>query len=93
MAKLTLDSFENKEVRRVYIASNLREAQRTEELLTSEGVDHAVEPEHFSKVRAGIWPSQAVGAVFYVLGGQAAYCRKLLEQSGLGTGVVPDELS
>jgi hypothetical protein len=92
MAKLTLESFEDKEVRRVFVAANLREAQRTEELLMSEGIDYAVEPEVFSKVRLGIWQSQAVGAVFYVLAGQVAYCRKLLEESGLGSGVVSDEL-
>ncbi|MFQ5899918.1 MAG: hypothetical protein ACE5JN_16970 [Candidatus Methylomirabilia bacterium] len=93
MARLTLESFAGREVRRVYVAANVREAETVEKLLGGRAIDFAVEMEPFYRPVAGLIPARYMGAVFYVPSGQASYCRRLLEQAGLWRGVVPEEQS
>jgi hypothetical protein len=72
---------------RVFIAASLRKALRVEELLTGEGVDYVVQVEVFARSLLG---RARHGAVFYVSGGQAAWCRSRLTSAGFGRGVVDE---
>ena len=91
MAKVEIESFEEKEVARVYIAERLREAKRVESTLSEHGVDYAVEVEPFYKLLLGFIPCEYSGAAFYVLSGQAPFARQALEVAGLKAGLVDEE--
>lgn len=71
---------------RIYIAGSLRVALRVEEWLTTAGVDYAVQVEPYG--RSLLFHSLRMGAAFYVMSGQADYCREQLLAAGLGRGVV-----
>jgi len=72
---------------RVFIAANVREAEFVERLLDEEAIEYEVRPEVFERgVMLGATCFQ--GLLFEVLPGQADYCRKLIEKSGLGHGVI-----
>lgn len=74
---------------RIFVARSLRLALRVEEWLTTAGVDYTVQVE--SVGRSLLFRTERMGAVFYVNGGQAAYCREQLTAAGFGNGVVePD---
>jgi hypothetical protein len=73
---------------RVFIAPSLRKALQVEELLTGEGVDYVVQVEVFARSLLG---RARHGAVFYVSGAQAAWCRARLTAAGFGRGVVEEE--
>ena len=87
MALVEPDEFEGREVARVFLAASLAEAKRAEEVLTADGVDYLIELEKFSR---GIPFLTGTGAAFYVLAGQAPYCRTRLTEAGLAKGVVED---
>jgi hypothetical protein len=76
------------EPERVFVAWSLRIAQRTEELLTGNGVNYVVQVEQMG--RSFLFGSARHAAVFYVASGQAAYCRTQLTMAGLGKGVVDE---
>jgi hypothetical protein len=81
------DADELVDAERVFIAGTLREALRVEELLTTEGVQYAVQVEPYG---TSLLFSQRNGAAFYVPSAQAAYCRQRLTAEGLARGVVED---
>jgi len=59
------DFFEDRELDLVYIAKNLKDALRLEEVLTQSGLDYAVEADNY---HGGVlFRSERVGAFFYVL--------------------------
>lgn len=58
------DFFADDELKLVYIAKRLKEAQRLEELLTNAGIDFLVEPDEY--VGGLIFRSKLIGAFFYV---------------------------
>ena len=70
----------------VYTASSLREARSVEAVLTSRGVEYAVQVEELG--RTTLFGSIRHGAAFYVSAGQAAYCRTVLTEGGLTRGAV-----
>jgi hypothetical protein len=72
---------------RIFIAAKLKEALRVEEMLTTAGVDYAVQVEPFG---TSIFFSRRHGAAFYVSSGQAEYCRTRLVAHGLARGIVED---
>ena len=59
-----------------------------EDILTQDGIDYSVSLEPFVQ---GVFVSERNGIAFYVLSGQASYCRKLLESKGLSSGLTVDE--
>jgi hypothetical protein len=91
MALVDPESFAGKEVARVYIAGRLSEAKRVEQTLSENGIDYTVDAEPFEVRILGILPSQYEGLVFYVPSGQAHFCREILRQAKLVTGLVEEE--
>jgi hypothetical protein len=88
MARVTFDDLSEKEVSRIYLAGELAEAKRVEALLNSNGIDYAIEVEPY--VRFSLFSSQYAGAAFYVLSGQAEFCRRALCEAGLKTGILDE---
>jgi hypothetical protein len=71
----------------IFVAANLREVDFVERLLREESIEYEVRPETFERF-AGLGTACYQGLLFEVLPGQATYCRKLLEKSGLSHGVI-----
>ena len=70
----------------IFIAANVAEANVVERLLEAEGIEFELTPEAFLQ-----HPTSNVclqGLMFEVAAGKAAYCRRLLAERGLGSGVV-----
>ena len=89
MAKVDLEAFEDRQRELIFIARRVREAERVEALLTDEGIDYALAFEPF--LHGGAFGILTLtGVAFYVLSGQAPYCRQLLGQHGLAVGVVEE---
>jgi len=91
MALVDPDDFTDKEVARVYIAGRLSEAKRVEQTLSENSIDYMVDAEPFEVRLLGILPMQYEGLAFYVLSGQADFCRDLLQRAQLVTGLVEEE--
>ena len=73
----------------IYLASSLGLARAVEAVLTSSGVDYAVEVQDLG--RTTLFGSQRHGAAFYVSADQAAQCRELLRTGQFAHGVVEAE--
>src|SRR5689334_7012281 len=58
------EHFGDRELNLVYVARKLKDALRLEEVLTSAGVDYAVEPDRYTSGR--LFRRERVGAFFYV---------------------------
>jgi hypothetical protein len=87
MARLDPDALVDQQSELIFIARNVREARRVEALLTDAGIDYEVAFEPF--LHGGIFGVVTLtGLGFYVLSGQASFCRKLLEEHGLAVGLV-----
>lgn len=72
--------FEDQELSLLYIAKRLNEAQRLEEVLEAAGIDYLVEPD---KYRGGIiFPSERIGAFFYVPLMHLPSTREVIQRSG-----------
>ena len=74
------DFFSEREVELVYIAKKLSEAQALEALLTSAGVDYAVEADEY--MGGLIFRHVRVGAFFYVLREAAEQTRETMRTGG-----------
>ena len=70
--------FDDSDVSLIHIAGTLRGALKLEKLLTEQGIDYAVETDQY--VSGFFFATEKTGAFFYVLAGQADYCRALLAQ-------------
>jgi hypothetical protein len=90
MSRIDMEEFsmDEKDITRIFIASNLKEAQSIEEILTDHGIDYAVKIEKY--VRLGLFPSEMPGVAFYVPSGQASFCRDLLRNQGFLSGIVEE---
>jgi hypothetical protein len=88
MARVIFDDLGEKEVARIYLAGELAEAKRVEEILNSNGIDYAVEVEPY--VRFSLFSSEYAGAAFYVLSGQAELCRRALCEAGFKAGILDE---
>jgi hypothetical protein len=86
MARIPFEDFSEKEIARIYIAQNIKEATRIEEVLTQKGIEYAIELESYWQVT--LFSSEHVGAAFYVPFGQVDCCRAMLEAAGLSAGLV-----
>jgi hypothetical protein len=67
----------------VFIATTLKEAKRVEHALLD--VHYVVEVEPYSR---SLFGTLRYGATFYVVAGQADYCRSRLVTAGLHRGVI-----
>ena len=79
--------FDDREVSLIHIAGTLRGALKLERLLTEQGIDYAVETDKY--VSGFLFATEKTGAFFYVLSGQADYCRALLAQHGFSIAKDP----
>lgn len=70
----------------IYLAASLAVARKVEALLTSRGVDYAVQVEPLG--RTTLFGSLRHGAAFYVSADQAPYCLSLLRETDLRKGIV-----
>ena len=90
MAKIDFDDFGEKEVSRIYLAGQLGEAKRVEKILSANGINYAVEVEPYVTTFAIFSFGEYRGASFYVLSGQAEFCRRILSEAGLKSGILED---
>lgn len=90
MALVDPETFDDKEVAIVYIAGRLPEGKRVEQVLSDHAIDYAVDSEPFQSRVLGILPVEYEGVGFYVLLGQADFCRRLLREAGLVQGLVEE---
>ncbi len=82
---MSIEMFSADEITRIFIAENVSEAEQIEQLLTENGIKYAIELEPFF---ISAFHSERMGAVFYVLSGQGAFCRKIIADKGLHAGLV-----
>jgi hypothetical protein len=72
--------FDEEELDLLYVAKKLKEALRLEEVLDQAGLDYLVEPD---KYKGGIiFPSERIGAFFYVAPGHSESARATLAGAG-----------
>lgn len=91
MALVDPATFDDQEVTMIYIAGRLGEGKRVEQVLSGNGIDYAVDFEPFESRVLGILPVEYEGVGFYVLSGQADFCRRVLREAGLVQGLVEEE--
>ena len=85
------DEFEDKEVSLVYIAGEVGEVGGVEKLLTEKEINYTVSNVPFLREMLFEGAVELPGVGFYVLSGQAEYCRKkYLLSEGFKTGIVMD---
>jgi hypothetical protein len=70
----------------LYLTASLGDAKKVEALLTSRGVDYAVETEEIG--RSLVFGSPRHGAVFYVAAAQLEYSRSVLAEGGFARGLI-----
>ena len=90
MALVHPETFDGQEVAMIYIAGQLKEGKRVEQVLSDNGIDYAVDIEPFQSRVLGILPVEYEGVGFYVLSSQAVHCRRLLREARLLQGLVED---
>jgi len=73
---------------RVFLAFKLAEARVVERLLTEQGFEYDVSVETLGRTLFG---SPRNAAIFSVVPHQVSQCVSLLERSGFGAGVIPQE--
>jgi hypothetical protein len=81
----------DKDLARIYIAGRRAEAQRVEACLSGYGIDYTVAQEPFRTRLLGLLPVEYQGLAFYVLRGQAEFCRQALTRAGLVQGLAEDD--
>lgn len=81
MARCRLEELGHRELRLVYIAGNVRDAGNAERVLTTLGVDYALDLEPFTT--GAIFSRQYMGLFFYVPIEQHALCMEHLRRHGL----------
>jgi hypothetical protein len=87
MSRIEDDRLDDCELELVFIAGARAEAKAVEDLLTGAGIDYCLDSEPF--LRAGWFgPVTLVGVGFFVLKGQAHFCRELLQTKRLSRGIV-----
>jgi hypothetical protein len=91
MALVDPTAFDDKDVAMIYVAGRVSEGKQVEQVLTDHAIDYAVDAELFESRVLGILPVTYEGVGFYVLAGQADFCRQLLHAAGLVQGLVEDD--
>jgi hypothetical protein len=75
----------------IYSAARGDEAKRVEMVLTRNGIDYAAEIAPYATRLLGLFPTRYKRAMFYVVAGQARFCRQALHAAGITKGLVEDE--
>jgi hypothetical protein len=86
------ETFDDKEVAIVYIAGRLSEGKRVEQVLSDHAIAYSVDSEPFQSYLLGLLPVEYEGVGFYVLSGQADFCRRVLREAGLVQGLMEEDL-
>ncbi len=92
MALVDPETFDDKDVAIIYIAGRLAEGKRVERVFSDNAIDYTVDIEPFQKHVLGILPIEYEGVGFYVLAGQAEFCRRLLRDAGIVQGLVEEDV-
>lgn len=82
--------FGESELELVQVSRRLAEARGVEELLTQAGVDYAVEADTYRARFLYVFPTERVGAFFWVLAPDAERVRALLHDKGI-TATWPEQ--
>ncbi len=93
MAIVDPETFDDKEVAVIYVASRLSEGKQVEQVLSCNAIDYAVDVEPIQSRVLGIVPVEYEGVGFYVLSSQADFCRRVLREAGLVNGLVEEEIN
>jgi len=88
MPQVDRSAFDGKEIERIFVGTSMSECSKAEAVLSAVAIDYLVEVE---PIQAGLFSRSLTGAVFYVLAGQAEYCRSRLESEGLSFGLIQPE--
>jgi len=91
MSRVAIDDFGDKEIARVYLASRLDEAKLVEAELQKHNIDYAVEVESYLTATFLFWIKEYKGAAFYVISGQLGFCREVLREAKLTSGLLEEE--
>jgi hypothetical protein len=86
MGRIEFEKFSDPEIIRIYIAKNIKEAEKIEKLLTDNHIDYAISLEPF--LPPSLLQSERMGAAFYVQSAQEALCRQLITDEGLQSGLI-----
>jgi hypothetical protein len=86
MGRIEFENFSDRTIIRIYIAKNIREAEKIENLLTDNDIDYAISLEPF--LPPSLLQSERMGAAFYVQSGQESICRQLIEGEGMQAGLI-----
>ncbi len=86
MSRKYFDEFSKQEIKRIFMAISVSEAEKVEKLLTENNIDYAVNMEPYYRISP--FQTEHLGAAFYVVSGQAGFCRQMLKKRGLDTGIV-----
>lgn len=79
------EEFGDEELELVHVARKLREARAVESVLTDAALDYAVVPEPYAARFLFVFPTQRVGAFFYVRTADAPAARARLADRGFRT--------
>ena len=90
MPRMALDDFDDKDITRVYLAGRLAEAKRVEKVLNDNDIEYAIEVEPYVTTFAVLSFGEYGGAAFYVLSGQADFCRGILKEAGFTVGILEE---
>lgn len=90
MPRVAIEDFNDEEIARIYLATNLDEAQSVEALLDQRQLEYAVEVEPY-RGSVLVWFTEYKGAAFYVRQSQAEFCAELLRSAGLTAGLLDKE--
>ena len=88
MARRDPEHFDDVEPDLIYVARRLRHARRVESLLSDAGIDYAVETDVIST--GVLFPTQRMGAFFYVAPDDRDAARTVLEREGFALIVTGD---
>lgn len=85
MPPLDRAAFDGKDIEPIFVGLTMNDCTAAERVLEATAIEYTVEVE---SIDAGPFRSRRSGAVFYVVVGQAAFCRQQLHTAGLSLGVI-----
>ena len=86
MGRKSIEEFGLDERERIFIAVNLKEAEKTEEILNANRIDYAVNIEPYYIISP--FSTEHKGAAFYVKSEHSEFWRRILKEKGLRVGGV-----
>lgn len=86
MSRKSFEQFLIDERERIFIAVNMSEAEKAEEILNEFKIDYSINIEPYYRISP--FQTEHQGAAFYVKSENAEFCRNILAGRGQGAGVV-----